>query len=710
MSNNIIQEDFNSKFNCCRDKTIGLYGTGKNARTILENVTGYSFSCLIAQDHLYETIYGMIVLPLEEALKSVNAIIIAAIPSSTSIVYNRIKGIVPENIPIYDLQGYLLSGDENYKNNAYWESNVQNLKVLIDSHDVISFDIFDTLITRITLFPRDIFELMSVDEKFKDIRIEAEEELYKQFENPTLTQIYDLISLIEGWNSDERDFIKNKEIHTEQSCLVLRKKIFDLFMYAVDLGKVVYLTSDMYLERTDLLDLLASLGISDGFELIVSSQYAKTKESGELYDVLIDKNPGKNILHIGDNQDTDIEKARLKGLNTFYVKKGYDILAESSCTYLLDLVHTDCDKLILGYAISEMLNDPFCLCSTKGKLNINNYRHIATCILPMTLLYLSNIVKWAGEYDEILFASRDGYYLYKLYEWYRDNNPSLNLPDGKYVYVSRSAISSMAVKSVNDIDVFLNKIVDDPKLNLKKLIENQFHISVSNDFDISTEKAVEDWGLDAIRTQISNYYNLILNNADSLRSRYLRYLNINGIQTSGEIAVVDVVTQGTLVYGLSNVFENEIDLFALGTSAVPNKYIKDESRVHSVYGNITERVGTAIYSMSDFSELHLFIEMLYASREGQFYTIDDELNPVFVSGSEYNSVLLENVQTSLQTMVERFVINGVIQDISPEFALGMLRVFSKKFSVFSDEMKAGFSFEDPYDGSIQKCNLVDFIQ
>ena len=159
-----------------------------------------------------------------------------------------------------------------------------------------------------------------------------------------------------------------------------------------------------------------------------------------------------------------------------------------------------------------------------------------------------------------------------------------------------------------------------------------------------------------------------------------------------------------------SIFDNDIDLFALGTSAVPNKYIGDLSRVHSVYGNITERVGDSLVSMSDFSELHLFIEMLYASKEGQFYEVDESIKPVFVDGSEYNSELLERVQNSLFDMVVSFVKKGVFPEVSPEFALGMVRVFSKKYSVFSEEIKAGFSFEDPYDGSVQKCNLIDFIQ
>ena len=707
---NTLQIKFDQQFNMIREKSIGIYGIGKNAHTILENVKGYKFSCLIAQEHLYDSVDGLTVLPLEEALKQIEVIIIAAIPSSTAIVYNRIKDDVPDSILIYDMQGYLLRGDDNYKDNPYWDNDSSKLKKLIDSHEVISFDIFDTLITRTVLFPRDVFDLMNGGEGFKDIRISAEEELYKKFESPSLTQIYELISSLKGWSKEEETNVKAREISVEEACLIPRNSVLEMFKYAVNSGKKVYLTSDMYLEKTDLIKILGTVGISEGFGLLVSSEFEKTKETGELYDVLLEKNPGKGVLHIGDNELTDIERAKEKGIDTFYVKKGYDILAESACAYIFDLIQTEDDKFLLGNIVSELFNDPFSLCETKGKLNINNYSYIAACILPITLLYISKIIEWAKDYEEVLFASRDGYFLYVLYEWYRKENQGLNLPEGKYIYVSRSAISSMAVRSEDDIEVFLNKIKDDPKLNLRKLIENQFHISLPDEFDISTGEAVKNWGLEEIKQRIGKYNEKILENAALLRERYLAFLKRNSIETCCKTAVVDVVTQGTLVYGLSSIFEKEIDLIALGTSAVPNKYINDISRVHSVFGNITERVGDAIYSMSDFAELHLFIEMLYASKEGQFYTIDKDTNPVFVEGSQYDPVLLDSVQTELLTMMKRYLGNNKKPDISPEFALGMLRTFSKKFSVFSEEIKKGFTFEDQYDGIIQKCNLIDFIQ
>ena len=53
---NKLQVSFDEHFGRFRDIPIGIYGIGKNAQTILENITGYNFDCLIATDHLNETI------------------------------------------------------------------------------------------------------------------------------------------------------------------------------------------------------------------------------------------------------------------------------------------------------------------------------------------------------------------------------------------------------------------------------------------------------------------------------------------------------------------------------------------------------------------------------------------------------------------------------------------------------------------------------
>ena len=59
------------------------------------------------------------------------------------------------------------------------------IQKLIDSSDIVSFDVFDTLITRQVLHPADVFSLtdiiakqrLSIEFNFRNARTEAEKEL-----------------------------------------------------------------------------------------------------------------------------------------------------------------------------------------------------------------------------------------------------------------------------------------------------------------------------------------------------------------------------------------------------------------------------------------------------------------------------------------------------------------------------------------------------
>ena len=194
-----IQQEFDKHFSKYKDHNIAIYGTGNNAKMLIESVKGYKFVNLVSKDFIGQVVYGKTVISLEEALKTADMMIIAATPSSTAIVYERIKELVPEHYPIYDMMGNRLEGLERYKNNAYWDCNLKQLQNAIKDHDVISFDIFDTLITRTALELKDVFDMVERQLKVEGItipyvkwRVQAEEKCNNEYEAPTINQIYEV--------------------------------------------------------------------------------------------------------------------------------------------------------------------------------------------------------------------------------------------------------------------------------------------------------------------------------------------------------------------------------------------------------------------------------------------------------------------------------------------------------------------------------------
>lgn len=718
---NKLQAGFDEHFGQYRGVPIGIYGTGKNAETILNSITGYDFKCLIATDHLHEMIYGLKVVPLCEAVEKVRLIIIAAIPSSTAIVYDRIKEDVPDSMPIYSMHGRLLTGDEGYRDNAYWKCSIDDLYNAIDSHEVISFDIFDTLITRRALQPQDVprlVESMLVNdqnkgtdiERFADVRMAADRAMYSRFTSPTIECIYEYLANELSISAQEAERIKDIELSVEMSVVVPRKIMAEALDHAVKKGKQVILTSDMFFGSDDIRKILCAARIDVKCEMLISCEYDASKEKGSLFEILKEKAQSSSILHIGDSPENDIEKARENGIDTFYIKKGYDILAESSGAYIFDRIRNDADRQILGYIISEMFNDPFILNTSKGKLKVDSYRDIALRIFPITAVYMAYIEEHASSFDMLFFASRDGYFLHRTYERLRSRLSHQNLPPSKYVYMSRSAVSGASIFTTEDIEVLSNKIEDDPKLNLRDFYRMQFHITLPEEFDMTNADAIDKWGIEGLKEKLSEYNELIINNSAIERKRYLGYLDLAGVLGADHPAIIDIVTQGTLVYGLGRIIGKDMGLIAMGTSCVPNKYISDKSLVHALYGNITERIGGNIHSMTDFSETHLLLEMLYGSTDGQLQGFDDEYNPIFVSGTEYDEKLLQGVQKELEKLLDYIVDIGLFGKISREFAMDVLRMCIGKYSEYSDDIREAFAFNDPYDGSLKESNLIDYIQ
>ena len=304
------------------------------------------------------------------------------------------------------------------------------------------------------------------------------------------------------------------------------------------------------------------------------------------------------------------------------------------------------------------------------------------------------------KYDVLLFVSRDGYFLKKAYDELSKKNPGA-CHKTIYLYASRSAINCTVSESLEDIKNVCNKISEDPKLDLQNFFYQQFHLNFGKKYSMSCAEALNKWGKDGLFQEIMNSMN-ILEESAKRRIHYQKYLSKFSFSQNDKIAIIDIVTQGTLVYGLSHLLEHDVELIAMGTSAVPNNYIPSLEKVASMLGNVNEKVNGIVYSASDFSELHLFLELLYASTDGQLWEFDDMGVPIFVE-NEYDENLLISVQKELMELIEKYY--NPYKMPSLEFSLSCMRLLYSKYSIVSLELKQQFGFKDPYDASKQNCNL-----
>ncbi len=710
-----FQDEFDRHFHAFKQLPIAVYGTGKNAELILKHIKGYDFFALISPNPTGKTAYGKNVITVEEAIKRAGMILIAAIPSSTSIVYARIKEIIPEGIPVYDMRGQKLNGEAYYKNNVYWKKRLSDLYRLVDSHDVISFDMFDTLVMRRIVRPSDIF--LVIEEKIKKKqqgvpfakwRKEAEESANKHICCPTIAQIYETMKMLYGLEGECVYEWMQTEIAAERELITPRDTMVGLLDYVYKKGKKIYVTTDMYFPGEILKSILDGCKIRHCYELLISCENHASKENGMLYELLRRKEKGKRILHIGDNYETDVEHAIRNGLDAFWIMSGYDMLAASSLAYILEDARNLDEKKLLGYFIADMFHNPFALNESKGKAPLLTFHSLAYCFLPITVLFLEFILEKSSLYDVILFASRDGYFLNILYQMASANGSGQNNgARGIYFYTSRSAVNRSVINNETDLYTVCSKISEDSRLNVKDFLRTQFGIEAEDGLDITVGQAVGQWGEKGLWERILLYKEEIIRKSSEHRRKYTEYIRRLGIHASSKIAIVDIVTQGTLVYGLSRIIGTPVDLLSLGTSAMPNKYVQDLDRVSSVYGNVNRNMDGAAYSLSDFSELHLFLEVMYASCEGQFIGFEKNGKAITLE-NEYDCELILHIQHELENMMrENNFFHG--WKISKELALAFLRILYRKNSDMEEEMRNRFRFKDPYDSNKLECNLMECI-
>lgn len=162
-----VIDDFNRYFNKIKDETIVLYGVGKYTKLILENLSDYSVVGLMDEKQVGNTIYGKRILSEDEVLHSgCNNNIIIANLSSAQIIARRIKGFAKKNnIKVYYMNGIEIEQEDKKEEKYIAEIPKGDLYTELSLYDVISFDMFDTLVMRRCIYPEVVFRFVEKKNK-----------------------------------------------------------------------------------------------------------------------------------------------------------------------------------------------------------------------------------------------------------------------------------------------------------------------------------------------------------------------------------------------------------------------------------------------------------------------------------------------------------------------------------------------------------------
>jgi HAD superfamily hydrolase (TIGR01549 family) len=204
-----------------------------------------------------------------------------------------------------------------FKRETTFEALYSEFASCIDRFDVISFDVFDTLISRKVTNPTDIFDL--IEKKtgkrgFAKKRIMAEMcargRISKGIEDVSIDDIYNEFK--------NRDFgsLKRNEIDEELESCYKNPNGYKLYSLARKKNKMIIAVSDMYLPSYIISKILLNASYPDIRRLFVSNEHRKTKSTGHLFSLVLEElNIDSNkIMHIGDNYRSDVLGAGKAGI------------------------------------------------------------------------------------------------------------------------------------------------------------------------------------------------------------------------------------------------------------------------------------------------------------------------------------------------------------------------------------------------------------
>ncbi|WP_434578815.1 HAD family hydrolase [Thermoanaerobacterium thermosaccharolyticum] len=444
-------------------------------------------------------------------------------------------------------------------------------ELLNSDYKLYSFDIFDTVIMRKCGTPKGIFYEMQIEllksssginkcllNNFCDRRVKAEQiaRINSSKEEISLYEIYEILQRDYDLNLEEVKYLINLEIDKEMNNAIANTEITLLINELRKKGKKVIFTSDMYLPKNVIIDILKKNEIfKDGDVIYLSSELNKTKEKGSLfYEILKLENCKKEeIVHIGDNIHSDFNVPKSIGIKSYLYDK-------TKFSRYEKIVYEDnyCFNKIVGAFKVLRINS-----INVANSDTYNVGVIAGFILlgyVLWILYEANRLKLKN----LFFLSRDGQILFEIAN--KVNKFTKYDINFKYIYASRQAwhLPSIYEKiTEREIDWILEKdpIVNfniiaarlslDPYLLMEKVNKEQY---VTDDIyeNLSNEKILK---LRNVLLHSKIVQEMIFDAANSKRINAISYFNQEGLLDSKDIGIVDLGWKGRLQDSLKRILE-----------------------------------------------------------------------------------------------------------------------------------------------------------
>lgn len=546
-----------------RPGAVAIYGLGAVAQALTSELTEHRIAGLMDKDpaNIGRLFYGFPVLGDDEVLRAdVRAIVIAA----SDVYWHTIAARIAPFCQRHDIAVLFLNGApargaaDHAPTIPVADGSLGDLAQRIAQHTLISFDLFDTLVTRPVSRPDELLELavarcqteLDAPANLLALRKAAEarcRDATGAFCFP-LTQVYRC--LVDDFDvaPPVAASLQTAELAVETDYAAPRPPVVTLLKHCQATGKAVIICSDTHLPIDELAAILRRCGVDNPPPILASWQAGASKAAGTLFDVLKARHPGASILHIGDHPEADIAHARRHGLDAFRLPSPAESLRASRWRTLLGDARSTHDGVLTGLLARHLFADPFTPTPANGRIPVADLHRFGYLFFgPLLLVWFGWLARQLRQRpaDALLFLAREGYVLSRLYRTLRAAAGWHDLPMGTYFATSRRMASVAALRTADDA---IARLGDAFSGSSEQLLRLRFGLSDSGAATSDTLTHNDP----AAAVLVARHMDAILANARDERGAYLAYIDTLGITPTHRIALADLGLKGSIQHALQD--------------------------------------------------------------------------------------------------------------------------------------------------------------
>ncbi|QEE39062.1 hypothetical protein FV241_14260 [Methylobacterium sp. WL2] len=577
----------------------------------------------------------------------------------------------------FDYESGLARTNSSARNWHQYSARTQDqaLQALRDA-DLVSFDLFDTLVSRPARRPDAVLKLVEhrisseagrpiplfAERRAAENRVRARK--YHQ-SDVNLSEIYAELAASGPIPGDVVARAHALEKRIDLAALRPRTEVIAILEAAHALGKRIVLMTDTYYEEADIRAILNGAGIADRFAaLYVSNAVGARKDRGDLWRHVEEAEavPRARWLHVGDNEHSDIQAACDRRIPYLHVAHPAKILAQSGFVRDEgDLARTWPADLVVGHAMLKLGRNPFLGRAAAPYLSLGSSREIGYAVFgPLMLVFMSWLIRHEGlaRVERLYFLAREGDVLVRIYRLIRERYGWDHLPEGRYFHVSRqTAIAAALAKAFRpDLVTAAGRYVG----SVQGLLWNRagFTAPAHRELDRIAVRLPGD--VEAVERIMIDLEPEIAAHAADMHRRLLAYARQEGLDPDVACGVVDVGYSATIQRMMQTALGRPLTGFYLAALDKANAVAAEGG---SAFGCLCENVATLTASMPALNH-SLSVEAFLTAAHGQvigYDTAGDRIEPLFKADPrtpEEHAILAELHAGAEQYLIETLDLYG----------------------------------------------------